>query len=115
MMRSPITRTKSHALQSWMLRGGLRDIPLEEVVIPERMLRRNFNLITLTGYLVPDHDMANVFTKAMAEAAKKDPPFSPFVAPKPHTAPWVIPLQSHERATKFWKENNAHTKMVLIR
>ena len=48
--------------------------------------------------------MANIFSKEFADAARKDPPFIPFVAHKVHEKPWMVPLGSHERAAKFWKE-----------
>ena len=86
----------------------IRDVPLEDVMIPGRTIRWNVNIVSLSGFLVPDQDMANVFTKAMAEAAQKDPPFSPFVVPQLHKAPWIAPLQSHEMASKFWKDIVSH-------
>ena len=91
----------------------LREVPFDEVTIPGRMLRWNVNLISLSGFLVPDQDVGNVFTKAMAEAAKKDPPFSHFVVPQIHKAPWIAPLRPHERTAKFRKDivsrkNGAH-------
>ena len=86
----------------------VREVPFEEVMIPERMIRWNVNLSSLTGWLVPDQDMANVFTKAMAGAAKKDPPFSPFATPKLHQAPRIVPLQPRERAAKFRKDIISH-------
>lgn len=77
-----------------------REIPFGDVMIPERMIGWNVNMGSLPVSLAPYRDMGNVFTKAMAAAAKKGPPFSPFAAPQLRKAPWAVPLQSNERAAK---------------
>ena len=71
-------------------------------MIRDRMLRRNANLISLSGFLIPGHGVPDVFTRVTEEDAKKRPPFSPSVALRLHKARWVAPLQSHERAAKLW-------------
>ena len=48
--------------------------------------------------------MTNVFSKEFADAAKKDPPFVPFAVPKIGGEPRIVPLQSHERADKYWAD-----------
>ena len=48
--------------------------------------------------------MDNVFTKTMADSAKKGPPFSPLLVPLMRKGPWAIPIQSHERAAKFRRD-----------
>ena len=85
-----------------------RETKFEEIVIPQVMKRWNAEFKKLSGYVIPEQDMANVFPKEFAEAAKKDPPYVPFVVPKLHERPWMVPLGSHERAAKFWKESNSH-------
>ena len=46
--------------------------------------------------------------KEFYEAGKKEPPFTPFVVPKFQDKPWLVPLQSHERAAKYWRETVAN-------
>ena len=53
---------------------AIREVPVEDVMIPGRMIRWNVNIGSLPGFLVAGRDMANVFDKAMAESDKKDPP-----------------------------------------
>ena len=65
------------------------------------------DLSSLKGLLVPGQDMANVFSKEFYEASKKEPPFTPFEVPKFQDKPWLAPLQSHERAAKYWRETVA--------
>ena len=52
--------------------------------------------------------MTNIFSKEFYEASKKDPPFTPFVVPKLQDKPWIVPLTSHERACKNWRETIAN-------
>ena len=85
-------------------RDPKRGPPYEEVAIPQKMERWAVDLSSLTGLLVPDQDMANVFPKEFYEASKKEPPSTPFVVPKFQDKPWLVPLQSHERAAKYWRE-----------
>ena len=89
-------------------RDPKREPPYEEIVIPQKMERWAVDLSSLVGLLVPDQDMTNVFSKEFYEASKKEPPFTPFVVPKFEVKPWMAPLQSHERAAKYWRENIAH-------
>ena len=84
-----------------------RDTKFEEIVIPQALKRWNTDLKKIAGFLIPDQEMTNTFSKEFAEAARKDPPFIPFVVPKVHEKPWMVPLGSHERAQKFFKENIA--------
>ena len=51
--------------------------------------------------------MTNIFSKEFYEASQKDPPFTPFVVPKLQDKPWIVPLTSHERACKNWRDNIA--------
>ena len=85
-----------------------REPPYEEIVIPQLMQRWAVDLSKLSGFFIPDQEMTNVFSKEIYEASKKDPPFTPFVVPKFHDKPWAVPLLSHERAGKYWRENIAH-------
>ena len=85
-----------------------RETKFEEIVTPQVMKRWSADFKRLSGFVAPEQDMANVFSKEFAEAAKKDPPYIPFVVPKLHERPWMVPLGSHERAAKFWKESNSH-------
>ena len=65
-------------------------------------------LSKLSGLLAPNQEMANVFDMEFYEAGKKKPPFTPFVGHKFQDKPWIVPLQSHERASKYWRETVAH-------
>ena len=55
--------------------------PYEEVVIPQNMERWAIDLSKLSGFLIPDQDLANVFSMEFYEASKKEPPFAPYVPP----------------------------------
>ena len=87
-----------------------KGVKFEEIVIPNQMKRWTADLSKLSAFLIPDQEMTNVFSKEFAEASKKDPPFIPFVLPKLSEKPWMVPLQSHERAAKYWRENIQHKK-----
>ena len=69
---------------------------------------RDVDLSKLIGLLAPGREMANVFPKGFYGASKKEAPFIPFVVPKFQDKPWIVPLQSHERAAKYWRETVAH-------
>ena len=68
------------------------------------MDRRTAGLKKLSGILVPDREMENVCHKEFFEASKKEPPFAPFVVPKFQDKHWLVPLQSRDRAAKYWRE-----------
>ena len=72
------------------------------------MRRRAASLSGLTALLDPGQEMANIFTKEMTIAQKKDPPYTAFVIPKPHERPWCVDPPSHERGNKAWKESVPH-------
>ena len=52
--------------------------------------------------------MANVLSGEFFEARRRNAPFTPFVVPKFQDKPWLVPLQSHERAAKYWRGAVAH-------
>ena len=79
-----------------------REPPYEEVIIPQNMERCAIDLSKLAGFLIQGRDVANVFSKEFYEASKKEPPYTPFVSPKLHEKPWVVPMQSHEKASNYW-------------
>ena len=81
--------------------GWRREPPYEELVIPQMVERWTVNLSTLGGYLIPDQEMTNMFSKEFYEASKKEPPYTPYVLPELHKKPWPVPLLSHERAAQF--------------
>ena len=74
-------------------------------MIPQRINRWAANLSSLGGFLLPDQEMTNIFSKEFYDAGRKDPPYIPFVIPKLHEKPWMVPLSSHERAAKSWRES----------
>ena len=80
----------------------------EEVVIPHRISRWAANLSSLGGFLLPDQEMKNVSPKEFYDAGRKGPPYTPFVVPKLREKPWMVPLASHERAAKSWRESANH-------
>ena len=104
-MFSPITRTKSPIEAILSVDANP---PYEEVAIPHNMEHLAIDLSKLTGFLIPDQDMANGFSKEFYEASKKQPPYAPFVVPKLHEKPWVVPMQSREKASKYWGYSVSH-------
>ena len=52
--------------------------------------------------------MANIFANAFYEGSKKDPPFTSFAIPKLREMPWPVPMQSHVREDKYWRETVAN-------
>ena len=82
--------------------------PYEDVAIPQKMERWAADLRKLAGFLVPGQETTNVFSKDFYEDRKNDPPFTSFVVPKFQGKHWLIPLQSHERAAKYWRETVAN-------
>ena len=85
-------------------------VKFEEIAIPNRTKRWGADIRKLTLFLVPDQETTHIFSKEFDDAAKKVPPFAPFVVPKIRDNPWVVPLQSHERASKYWADAIQHKK-----
>ena len=85
-----------------------KDVKFEEPVIPNRLRRWTADLSQISAFLIPDQEMANVFAREFHLAEKKDPPFIPLVVPDLSKKPWCVPLASHERANKSWKDSVQH-------
>ena len=59
-----------------------KGVKFKEVAMPNRMKRWAVALSKLIAFLATDQEMANVFSKEFAEAAKKGPPFIHLVVSK---------------------------------
>ena len=64
-----------------VIKNDKKEHKIEEIAIPSQMRRRAASFSGLTAFLSTGQEMANVFTKEMAIAQKKDPPYTAFGTP----------------------------------
>ena len=74
--------------------------PYEELVIPQTMERWAVGPGKLTGLLIPDPEMANVYSKGFYEALGKGAPYTPFAIHKLREKPWPPPPRPPKPRTR---------------
>ena len=103
-----ITRTTRGKYRS-LGRDEVRETKFGELVTPGRTLRWGAYFSPLVGFSIHGREMANVSPNYFVEeATRKDHPYAPFVVPKLQWKPWVAPLDSRNRSSKYYRESIAH-------
>ena len=100
-----IEQEKPSKFPDGVFKNDKKEPKIEEIVTPTQMRRWAASLSDFPAFFAPDQETANVFTKGITIAQKKDPPYTPLVLPKPHELPWCVDLPSHERANKAWRDS----------
>ena len=86
---------------------GRRAPPYEELVIPQNVERWTVDLSKLTGFLMRDQDMANIFLMNSTHRPRRNLHI-PFRDSQDKRKTWPAPLLSHELDGKFRMDSVSH-------
>ena len=75
----------------------------EEITIPTKLRKWTPSMSKMGGFLLPDQEMRNRFSFALAKGWHGKPPTMPFVIDEIRKKPWMPSQEAHLRAPGSWK------------
>ena len=94
--------------------GAAKDIRFVELDIPRSLLTYTPLLSGLSALFRPSQDMVNFASKELAQAASKDPPYTPYPTPKLRTHPWMSEPSDHLAAQAQWERYAKSSKKAQL-
>ena len=94
--------------------GAAKDIRFAELDIPRIFLTYTPLMSGLSALFRPSQDMVNFASKELAQAASKDPPYTPYLTPNLHLRPWMPETSDRLVAQAQWESYAKSSKKAQL-